>query len=448
MRLRTVKARDFAWERSQGVDEAAWRRTQEIVSDVRRRGDAALADWTQKLDSVEEPGRGDWSWRVPGDALAAAWDALEPALQAALQAAAERIRRFHALQVPVDVHADGGDGERLGLVWRPLRRVAVYAPGGRAAYPSTVLMNVIPAQVAGVREVALVSPPLRDTGLPHPFVLAAAHLLGVTEVYRIGGAQAVAAMAYGTQSIPRCDKIVGPGNLYVALAKRAVMGDVGIDSIAGPSEVFVVADETADAAWVAADLIAQAEHDPEAGAVCVTTDPTLPDRLEAALAAQLAALPRRDIAREALARWGAVVLAESLEEAVEVVNASAPEHVELMVADPGVWLDRIDRAGAVFVGAWTPEAVGDYYAGPNHVLPTHGSARYASGLSVYDFLRRMTYAAYDRQALERHAPDVVRLAEAEGLAGHARAVEVRLRAARAGRAREEVAADDNTTSCV
>lgn len=427
MRLRVTHARDFRWSRGQEIDPSAWARTLEIVEDVRRRGDAAIAEWAAKLDGVTpSAASSDGPWRVPESAMQAAWDGLDEALRQALAAAAERIRAFHALQRPAEVQHVGPDGERLGLVWRPLRRVAVYAPGGRAVYPSTVLMNALPAQVAGVREIVLFSPPQRGSGLPHPLVLAAAHLCGIREVYAIGGAQAVAAAAYGTDTVRRCDKVVGPGNLYVALAKRAVMGDVGIDSIAGPSEVFVVADASADAEWIAADLLAQAEHDPEAGAVCVTTDPTLASRLEAALERQLGVLPRGEIAETALSRWGAVVVCRDLEEAIQVVNDSAPEHVELMVADPAPYLDRLDRAGAVFVGAWTPEPVGDYYAGPNHVLPTHGSARYASGLGVYDFLRRMTYAQYTPEALRRHADHVMTLAHAEGLDGHARAVAVRL----------------------
>ncbi|WP_029423021.1 histidinol dehydrogenase [Alicyclobacillus macrosporangiidus] len=424
MKLVRMEAGSFDWQRTAAADDEAVRRVAEMVAQVRREGDQALRRYTEAFD---DPGLAGRTWRVrvdPAD-LERAWATLDAPLQRALERAADRIRRFHEHQRPADVDAAGSDGERMGMTWRPLRRVGVYAPGGRAAYPSTVLMNVIPAQVAGVDEVVLVSPPQRGTGLPHPLVMAAAHLLGVREVYRVGGAQAIAALAYGTESVARVDKIAGPGNLYVALAKRLVMGDVGIDSVAGPSEVFIVADETADARFVAADLLAQAEHDPEAGAVLVTVDAGLADAVEQELERQLAELPRREIARAALERWGAVVVASSLEEAIEVVNRSAPEHVELLVREPDRWLPRVRAAGAVFLGAHTPEPVGDYYAGPNHVLPTHGTARFASGLGVLDFMRRMTWVAYTPEALARHRADITALAEAEGLAAHARAVAIR-----------------------
>ncbi|MCL6600248.1 MAG: histidinol dehydrogenase [Alicyclobacillus macrosporangiidus] len=424
MKLVRVEARTFDWQRTAAADDEAVRRVAEMVAQVRREGDQALRRYTEAFDDPGLAGRA-WRLRVDPADLERAWATLDAPLQRALERAADRIRRFHEHQRPADVDAAGSDGERMGMTWRPLRRVGVYAPGGRAAYPSTVLMNVIPAQVAGVDEVVLVSPPQRGTGLPHPLVMAAAHLLGVREVYRVGGAQAIAALAYGTESVARVDKIAGPGNLYVALAKRLVMGDVGIDSVAGPSEVFIVADETADARFVAADLLAQAEHDPEAGAVLVTVDAGLADAVEQELERQLAELPRREIARAALERWGAVVVASTLEEAIEVVNRSAPEHVELLVREPDRWLPRVRAAGAVFLGAHTPEPVGDYYAGPNHVLPTHGTARFASGLGVLDFMRRMTWVAYTPQALARHRADIVALAEAEGLAAHARAVTIR-----------------------
>jgi histidinol dehydrogenase len=420
MKLARVEAGSFDWRRNASADDEAVRRVAEMVAQVRREGDRALRRYTEEFDDPGLAGRA-WTLGVDPADLERAWATLDAPLQRALERAADRIRRFHERQRPEDVQAAGSDGERMGMTWRPLRRAGVYAPGGRAAYPSTVLMNVIPAQVAGVDEVVLVSPPQRGTGLPHPLVMAAAHLLGVREVYRVGGA----ALAYGTESVARVDKIAGPGNLYVALAKRLVMGDVGIDSVAGPSEVFIVTDETADARFVAADLLAQAEHDPEAGAVLVTVDAGLADAVERELERQLADLPRREIARAALERWGAVVVAPTLEEAIEVVNRSAPEHVELLVREPDRWLPRVRAAGAVFLGAHTPEPVGDYYAGPNHVLPTHGTARFASGLGVLDFMRRMTWVAYTPEALERHRADIVALAEAEGLAAHARAVTIR-----------------------
>ncbi|GGJ01549.1 histidinol dehydrogenase [Alicyclobacillus cellulosilyticus] len=425
MKLRRVRARDWDWRRTPSSDPLARAAVEEMVAAVRQEGERAVRRLTAEHDCRPEALAPAWSFAVPRERLQAAWEALPETLREALRAAADRIRRFHEAQKPQDVELAGTDGERLGMVWRPVPRVGVYAPGGRAAYPSSVLMNLIPAQVAGVPELVLVSPPSGPDGFPHPLVLAAAYLAGVTQVYRVGGAQAIAALAYGAGEIPKVDKVVGPGNLYVALAKRVVMGDVGIDSIAGPSEVFVVADETANPAWVAADLLAQAEHDAEAGAVLVTTAPGLADAVEAELARQLADLPRRELAAKALADWGAVVLAERWEEAVAVVNRSAPEHVELHVAEPRRWLAAIDCAGAVFLGPYTPEPVGDYYAGPNHILPTHGSARYASGLSVYDFLRRITYAEYTAETLVRHTGHVTALARAEGLEAHARAVEIR-----------------------
>ncbi len=423
MKLPRIQAAQFHWQRTQDSNPQAWRQVQDLVAQVRQEQDEALRVYTQQFDGIAVGVEG---FRVPNKQLHDAWEQLPLELMEALQRAATRIRRFHEEQRPEDFVLSGESGEILGMTWRPLRRVGVYAPGGTAAYPSTVLMNVIPAQVAGVTEIALSSPPQRDTGWPHPLVLAAAYLTGVTEVYRLGGAQAVAAMAYGTPTLPRVDKVVGPGNLYVALAKRAVMGDVGIDSIAGPSEVFIVADETADPRYIAADMLAQAEHDPEAGAVCILLKSSLADAVEAELITQLAALPRRETAAAALARWGALVLAETLAEALAVVNDSAPEHVELLIADPQEALAGVRCAGAVFLGPVTPEPVGDYYAGPNHVLPTHGSARFASGLGVLDFMRRMTHVSYTPATLRAHAADIIALAEAEGLSAHARSVTVRL----------------------
>lgn len=425
MKLRRETAALFQWQRTSDTDTAAMDTVREIIQEVRSGGDEAVRRWTAKLDypAAQEA---TFHLQVPLAAMESAWGALDRHLQEAMQAAAERIRRFHESQLQGTVEITDGDGAVVGLVWRPIHRVGVYAPGGRAAYPSTVLMNVIPAQVAGVNEIVLISPPQRETGLPHPLVMAAAHLLGVTEVYCIGGAQGIAALAYGTQSVERVDKLAGPGNLYVALAKRAVMGDVGIDSIAGPSEVFIVADETADPNYIAADMLAQAEHDPEAGAVCVTTHPELADAIEAAVDEQLQKLTRREVAETALANWGAIVTATSLGEAFSVVNKCAPEHVELLIRDPEQSLECIHQAGAVFLGAHTPEPVGDYYAGTNHVLPTHGTARFASGLGVLDFMRRMSYVSYNPETLQQHAEHITALAYAEGLDAHAKAIEVRL----------------------
>nr|WP_245630054.1 histidinol dehydrogenase [Alicyclobacillus acidiphilus] len=419
MGLSVVEREEFNWQRVTSANPQAAARVAEIIEDVRRRGDVALQAWTKELD-------GQWpaSLRVPESALKQALEAMPEATRLAMEQAAARIRRYHEAQWPEDFTLYGDDGEQLGLLWRAMDRVGVYAPGGRGAYPSTVLMDVIPAQVAGVREIVLVSPPGGD-GLPHRDVLAAAQLLGVEEVYAIGGAQAIAALAYGTQSIQRVNKIVGPGNLYVALAKKAVMGDVGIDAIAGPSEVAILADEEANPRYVAADMLAQAEHDPEAGAICLSTSAALLARVADELERQVALLPRADIARQALDRWGALVHIASLDEGVELLNEIAPEHVELLVAEPERLLPGIRFAGAVFLGAYSPEPVGDYFAGTNHVLPTHGSARYASGLGVHDFLRRMSVVAYSRETLAKHASHIVQLARAEALEAHARAVLIR-----------------------
>lgn len=426
MEIRTVRAADWSWERTQGGQEDAWQVVTKVVSDIRQHGDEALRRYTAEFDGCADAQSPGFTFRVPEREMKDAWHALPASLQEALSAAADRIRHFHDMQIHGNIELSGPDGERLGMTWRPLRRVGVYAPGGRAAYPSTVLMNVIPAQVAGVEDIVLVSPPQRDTGLPHSLVLAAAHLLGVREVYRMGGAQAIAALAYGTEEVRSVDKVTGPGNLYVALAKRAVMGDVGIDSIAGPSEVFIVADDRANPAYVAADMLAQAEHDPEAGSVCVTTSESLATAVRHALTSQLEHLPRREIAEQSLARWGAIVMVDSVDEAIRIVNDCAPEHVELLVEDAASWLGEIRSAGAVFLGDASPEPVGDYYAGTNHTLPTFGSARFASGLGVDDFVRRMTYVEYTHQTLKRHAAHIVELAEAEGLQAHARAVQIRL----------------------
>jgi len=318
------------------------------------------------------------------------------------------------------------NGSTLGQEVRPLDRVGVYVPGGRAAYPSTVLMTVIPARVAGVREIVLVTPPGAD-GAVNADVLAAARIAGVTEGYRLGGAQAVAALAYGTETVPRVDKIVGPGNIYVALAKRRVFGEVGIDMVAGPSEVVVIADGSVDAAWLAADLLAQAEHDPMARAVLITPDRALLARVGAALETQLAGLPRRTIAAAALASNGALVAVETLDDAVELANRLAPEHLELAVAVPAALLPRVRHAGALFLGGSTPEVVGDYVAGPNHVLPTAGTARFASPLGTEDFVKRSSVIEYSPRGLRDALPHLRTLTRIEGLAGHGAAAELRAR---------------------
>ena len=411
-----------ALERPPGsVDPDISRRVAEIVAAVRDKGDAALLDFTQRFDGVTLTAP---ELAVRPEEYAAAERAVGEATLRSLRYATARIERFHRECAPRSWRMTDALGSRLGQEVRPLDRVAVYVPGGRAAYPSTVLMTVIPARVAGVREIVLVSPPRRDKSLD-PAVLAAARVAGITEAYRVGGAQAVAALAYGTETIRRVDKIVGPGNIYVALAKSRVFGDVGIDMVAGPSEVVVVADRAADPAWIAADLLAQAEHDPMARALLITDAPELFPRVEAALADQLARLPRRAIAGEALAANGAFILVADLEAAVDVANRLAPEHLELMVAVSAALLPRVRHAGAIFLGAHTPEVVGDYVAGPNHVLPTAGTARFASPLGTEDFVKRSSVIEYSPSGLAAALPHLSALARIEGLDGHGRAAELR-----------------------
>ncbi|HET8656247.1 MAG TPA: histidinol dehydrogenase [Longimicrobiaceae bacterium] len=392
-----------------------------IVAAVAERGDAALLEYTARFDHLEV-GSAEALRLGPGE-LAAAAARLDPALLASLRDAAENIRRFHERQSERGFVDLLPDGTLLGQRVTPLRRVGVYVPGGRAAYPSSVLMNVIPARVAGVDEVVMVTP--TPGGEVEDAVLAAAHVAGVAEVYRIGGAQAVAALAYGTGSIPRVDKIVGPGNRWVAEAKRQVFGWVDIDMIAGPSEILVVADDSAPARHVAADLIGQAEHDPDAIAWLVTDSPALAEAVPAEVDGLLEANPRREIARQALESNGLILVVPSIEAAAEAAELRAPEHLELLVRDPVGLAGRIRSAGAIFLGGNSPEPLGDYFAGPNHVLPTGGTARWASPLGVYDFVKRTSLIGYSEARLRAHAGDVIRLAEAEGLHGHAAAVRVR-----------------------
>jgi histidinol dehydrogenase len=393
-----------------------------IVADVRRRGDAALLALTGRFDGFAAASAA--ALAIAPEEFAAAERRIPPPVRAALQYAAERIERFHAAALPKSWRITDEHGSILGQEIRPLDRVGLYVPGGRAAYPSTVLMTAVPARVAGVRDLVLVTPPARD-GSVDPTVLAAARIAGVTEGWRVGGAQAVAALAYGTASIARVDKIVGPGNVYVALAKSRVFGDVGIDMVAGPSEVVVIADRHADPEWIAADLLAQAEHDPMARAVLVTDDPALPPRVEAVLDRRLERLGRRAIATEALAAHGALVVVASLEQAVEVANRLAPEHLELLVDAPQAWLGRVRHAGAVFMGGHTPEVVGDYVAGPSHVLPTAGTARFSSVLGVEDFVRRVSVIEYSPGGLAAGLPHLQALADVEGLSAHRAAADAR-----------------------
>jgi histidinol dehydrogenase len=390
-----------------------------IVDGVRRRGDVAVFAYTKRFDGVTLTPR---TVEVPRAEMAAAAASLPMPVRRALQLAARRIAAFHRRQRQGSWSFRDATGARLGQQVRPLDRVGVYVPGGTAAYPSSVLMNVIPAKVAGVGEVIGVTPPGRASAA----VLAAAHIAGVDRLFRVGGAQAVAALAYGTRAIPRVDKICGPGNIWVATAKRLVFGAVDIDMIAGPSEVLILADGRARPDLVAADLLSQAEHDPLAAAILVTPSAALATRVAAALEQQLPELSRRAIARKALARYGTAFVTGSIAEAVDLANRLAPEHLELMVARPDALLPQIRHAGAIFLGEHAPEPFGDYLAGPNHVLPTGGSARFSSPLGVYDFVKRSSVIGAGPQTLARLGPTVARLARLEGLDAHARAIERRL----------------------
>ena len=393
-----------------------------ILTEVREKGDTALLEYARRFDEASlTPG----TLRVTPDEVKQAFDHLQPEAIEALRLAAARIDHFHRRQLPHSWFLTE-EGAVLGQLCRPLDAVGIYVPGGKAVYPSTVLMNGVPAAVAGVERRVLCTPVTAGLTV-HPAVLVAASLAGIAEIYKVGGAQAIAALAYGTDSIPRVDKIVGPGNVYVATAKRLVAGVVGIDGIAGPTEVVVVADETGDPAYIGADLLAQAEHDEMAMTVCITVSEALAKAVVVELKRQLADLPRRRIAEASLAHNGAVLVVPTLDAAFALVNRIAPEHVELHCQDPWSHLDRIRHAGAVFVGAFSPEALGDYLAGPNHVLPTGGTARFASPLSVEDFLHRTSLLHFTEEGLKRLAGPAVTLASLEGLDGHARAVRIRQR---------------------
>jgi histidinol dehydrogenase len=403
------------------AEEDVSRSVTRIIADVRARGDAALIELSRRFDRVE---LSSGTLRVSVEEIAAAERGCAPDLKAALHFAAARIEAYHRRQIPADENFTDETGATLGWRWSPLASVGLYVPGGTASYPSSVLMNAIPARVARVERVVMVSP--ASGGAIPPLTLVAAKIAGVSEIYRIGGAQAVAALAYGTATIAPVDKIVGPGNAYVAAAKREVFGRVGIDSIAGPSEILVVADGTNDPAWIAADLLSQAEHDASSQSILITDDAGFADLVAREVERQLALLPRRDIAERAWNAHGAIIVVARLDDAAHLVNRIAPEHLEIATDDPRAFFARVKHAGAVFLGRHTPEAVGDYIAGPNHVLPTSRTARFSSGLSVLDFLKRTSVLACNAEALSKLAPAALALAEAEGLGAHARSVAIRL----------------------
>ena len=409
-------------DRRQPVDEATEKTVRTVIEAVRTRGDEALLAYTATLDDVRLTAS---TLRVTEEEMAAAWQAVAADYRDSLVKAWDQIQAFHERQRQSSWFFTPSEGIWLGQKVTPLDRVGIYVPGGKAAYPSSVLMNAAPARVAGVNRVVMATPPGRD-GTIQPVILAAARIAGVTEMYKMGGAQAVAALAYGTETIPRVDKITGPGNQYVAMAKRLVFGQVDIDMIAGPSEILVLADDSANPVFVAADMLSQAEHDEMASAVCITTSESLAEGVAQELTRQMDTLDRADIARKSLQAYGGIWVTDTLETATELVNVLAPEHLELCIHNPFEWLPKIRHAGAIFLGHYAPEPLGDYLAGPNHVLPTGGTARFASPLSVDDFVKKSSLIHYDRQALLAAAPDIMRLAEGEGLQAHRRSVAVRL----------------------
>jgi len=393
-----------------------------IIADVRLRGDAALADYSERFDRFVP--QSDADWRIDAQTCREAYDALTPDLRAALELAAQRIRAYHAAQLPENRDYTDEHGIRLGAIWRGVDGAGLYVPGGRAAYPSSLLMNAIPAKVAGVERLVIATP--TPGGEINPLVLAAAHLAGVDEIWRMGGAQAIAALAYGTDRIRPVDVITGPGNAWVAEAKRQLYGVVGIDMVAGPSEILVIADARNDPQWIAVDLLSQAEHDPAAQSILITDDAAFADAVIAAVETEIALLPKAQIARESWDRYGTVIVVGSLDEAPALANRIAAEHIEIATDDPEALFAHIRHAGSAFLGRMTPEAIGDYVAGPNHVLPTGRRARFSSGLSVLDFMKRTSFIAVGEAGLNAVGPAAIELANAEGLTAHARSIEVRL----------------------
>ena len=390
-----------------------------VLAEVRAKGDAALFAYTEKFDGVALT-----DLQVSEDEIEAAWASLDPDFIRTLEMAAENIRQFHQLQVHQDFRLEKEGGIVMGQRYTPIEKVGICVPCTPVAFPSTVLMNVIPAKIAGVRDIILVTPPAQDGSISAE-ALAAARIAGADKIFKVGGAQAVAALAYGTESIPRVDKVVGPGGVFVATAKRKVFGQVAIDMIAGPSEILVVADGKSDPRWVAADLLSQAEHDVLASPVLVTDSRELAEMVQTELEVQLARLPRRQVARKSVDDNGKIILTDDLDKAVDVVNLIAPEHLELCVDDPFTMLPKIKNAGSIFLGRHTPEALGDYFAGPNHTLPTSGTARFSSPLSVDDFVKKSSYLYYTEEALAPVADRIADFAQREGLYAHGQSVTVR-----------------------
>lgn len=423
--MRVLNSREAAidqiLEKRMGGEDLIRGRVEEILNRVREQGDKAVFAFTRQFDGAVISKR---NFRVSSRELAAARSRVDREFLAALELAAANIREFHQKQKPHSWMEPDDRGNLLGQVLRPLRRVGIYVPGGTAAYPSTVLMNALPAQVAGVKEIVMVSPPDAE-GLLNPYTLAAAEVCGIKEIYKVGGAQAIGALAFGTESLPRVDKITGQGNIYVTLAKKLVYGTVDIDMLAGPSEVLIIADHTARPEYVAADLLSQAEHDPMASALLLTPSLDLARAVSQEVKQQLAGLTRREIIQEAIDNYGAIVVTRDLEEAVALSNRFAPEHLELMVDEPFTWLGKIENAGAIFIGPYSPEPIGDYVAGPNHILPTGGTARFYSPVTVDTFIKKSSVIAYSARGLAAVADAAIKLASVEGLDAHASSIRVR-----------------------
>lgn len=403
-----------------GEDLTAAQIVDRIVSEVRREGDAAVIKYTKLIDRTEFTAE---QFLVTEAEYEAAYAEADPAIVASLKRAADNVRRYHQEQKPNSWMTYRDNGSMLGQSVIPLDRVGIYVPGGTAAYPSSVVMNAVPAAVAGVKEIIMMVPP--KEGKINPYVLVAAKEAGVSKIFKIGGAQAIAAMAFGTETIPRVDKITGPGNIFVTLAKKAVYGHCDIDMLAGPSEILIVADKTADPVYTAADMLSQAEHDMLASSIVITDDAELAAKVAAEAEKQLQQLPRQEIARASLDKNGLIIITEDILQAVELANVSAPEHMELLTEQPFQLLPYVRHAGAVFLGAYSPEPLGDYFAGPNHVLPTGGTARYYSVLNVETFMKRTSLISYTQAQLSAVSDDIIRLAEAEGLEAHANAVRLR-----------------------
>lgn len=407
-------------KRDQAESEDIRKAVEAILADIEQRGDAAVREYTKRFDGVDLD-----SFLVSPEEIDTAVDIVGPDFMAVLEEAAANIRAYHERQVEQTWIDTFRPGVRLGAKFTPIQRVGVYVPGGTAAYPSTVLMDTIPAHVAGVPSIAVFTPPAKD-GSVNPYILAAAHVAGATEIYKVGGAQGIAAAAYGTESVPPVFKIVGPGNAYVAMAKRLVFGTVGIDMIAGPSEVGVLADHDANPVWVAADLLAQAEHDRRAAVFLVTPSAAFAGEVEAEVRRQLEELPRKDIAAESIEKHAKFFIVKDKDQAVDIMNLIAPEHLEIAFSDAEAWAQKIVNAGAIFMGPYTTEPLGDYFAGPNHTLPTMGTAAFSSPLGVYDFVKRSSLLEYDKDAFGAVADKVMRFANVEGLQAHGRAVRRRI----------------------